>query len=103
MSHPNAQSSAPLIPLHRTRIKVCGLTREQDVDAAVAAGVDAIGFVLYAPSPRAVSVERAAKLAARSRKVAAPTFSPDGLYFQGPVYDPKWGLPTRTAAYDWLP
>ena len=42
-------------------------------------------------------------LAARSRKVAAPTFSPDGLYFQGPVYDPKWGLPTRTAAYDWLP
>ena len=42
-------------------------------------------------------------LAARSRKVAAPTFSPDGLYFQGPVYDPKWGLPTRTAAYDGLP
>ena len=42
-------------------------------------------------------------LAARSRKMAAPTFSPDGLYFQGPVYDPKWGLPSRTAAYDWLP
>ncbi|NMM85150.1 tRNA pseudouridine(38-40) synthase TruA [Rhodococcus sp. SRB_17] len=42
-------------------------------------------------------------LAARSRKVAAPTFSPDGLYFLGPVYDPAWGLPTRTPAYDWLP
>ena len=42
-------------------------------------------------------------LAARSRKVAAPTFSPDGLYFLGPVYDAAWGLPTRTAAYDWLP
>ena len=42
-------------------------------------------------------------LAARSRKVAAPTFSPDGLYFQGPVYDAAWGLPQRTAAYDWLP
>lgn len=42
-------------------------------------------------------------LAARSRKAAAPTFSPDGLYFLGPVYDPAWGLPARTAAYDWLP
>ncbi len=42
-------------------------------------------------------------LAARDRDAAAPTFSPDGLYFLGPVYDPKWGLPDRTAAYDWLP
>jgi tRNA pseudouridine38-40 synthase len=42
-------------------------------------------------------------LAARSRDAAAPTFAPDGLYFLGPVYDPAWGLPTRTAAYDWLP
>ena len=42
-------------------------------------------------------------LEARSRDAAAPTFSPDGLYFRGPVYDAKWGLPTRTAAYDWLP
>ncbi len=42
-------------------------------------------------------------LAARDRDAAAPTFSPDGLYFVGPVYDPKWGLPSRTAAYDWLP
>ena len=39
---------------HRTRIKICGLTREQDVDAAVAAGADAVGFVLYAASPRDV-------------------------------------------------
>ena len=42
-------------------------------------------------------------LEARSRKVAAPTFSPDGLYFLGPVYDPSWGLPAQAAAYDWLP
>lgn len=42
-------------------------------------------------------------LAARSRDAAAPTFSPDGLYFLGPVYDPAWGLPTRAAAFDWLP
>ena len=52
-------------PSSRTRIKICGLTREADVDAAVAAGADAIGFVLYARSPRAVSVDRAAELALR--------------------------------------
>ena len=42
-------------------------------------------------------------LAARSREAAAPTFSPEGLYFLGPRYDAPWGLPERTAAYDWLP
>ena len=42
-------------------------------------------------------------LQARDRDAAAPTFSPDGLYFLGPLYDPKWGLPDRTPAYDSLP
>jgi tRNA pseudouridine38-40 synthase len=42
-------------------------------------------------------------LAARDRDAAAPTFSPDGLYFMGPCYEDHWGLPDRTAAYDWLP
>ncbi len=49
----------------KTRIKICGLTREADVDAAVAAGADAIGFVFYSPSPRYVTPERAAELARR--------------------------------------
>lgn len=40
---------------------------------------------------------------ARSRDAAAPTFSPHGLYFLGPVYPDHYGLPSRTAAYDWLP
>ncbi len=47
----------------RTRIKICGLTREADVAAAVEAGADAVGFVLYAKSPRHVSAQRAAVLA----------------------------------------
>ena len=34
---------------------------------------------------------------------AAPTFAADGLYFLGPVYEKRWGLPDRTPAYDWLP
>jgi phosphoribosylanthranilate isomerase len=56
----------------RTRIKICGLTREQDVDAAVAAGADAIGFVLYKASPRYVSPQRAAELASRLPPFVTP-------------------------------
>ncbi|MDP3227680.1 MAG: phosphoribosylanthranilate isomerase [Acidovorax sp.] len=59
-------------PPSRTRIKICGLTREKDVDAAVAAGADAVGFVLYAPSPRAVTPERAAQLARRLPPFVTP-------------------------------
>ena len=54
---------SPIFPSSRTRIKICGLTREEDVDAAVAAGADAVGFVMYAPSPRHVTLERAVALA----------------------------------------
>ena len=49
--------------MKRTRIKICGLTRESDVLHAVQAGADAIGFVLYANSPRAVTSQRAGELA----------------------------------------
>jgi len=49
----------------RTRIKICGLTREADVDAAVEAGADAIGFVFYAKSARHITLARAAELARR--------------------------------------
>jgi tRNA pseudouridine38-40 synthase len=42
-------------------------------------------------------------IAARSREAAAPTFSPQGLYFLGPTYDPEFQLPDRTPAFDWLP
>ncbi len=50
-------------PAARTRIKICGLTREQDVGCAVAAGADAVGFVQYPPSPRFVDASRTAELA----------------------------------------
>jgi phosphoribosylanthranilate isomerase len=69
---PERHGSGVLAPPTRTRIKICGLTREQDVDAAVAAGADAIGFVLYAPSPRAVTIERAAQLAKRLPPFVTP-------------------------------
>ncbi|MBK7613988.1 MAG: phosphoribosylanthranilate isomerase [Vitreoscilla sp.] len=55
-----------------TRIKICGFTREADVDAAVAAGADAIGLNLYARSPRAVTPERAGELARRLPPFVTP-------------------------------
>ena len=58
--------------MSRTRIKICGVSREQDVDAAVEAGADAIGLVLYAKSPRYVTPERAAELARRLPPFVTP-------------------------------
>jgi phosphoribosylanthranilate isomerase len=58
--------------MKRTRIKICGLTREADVDAAVAAGADAVGFVLYPQSPRYVDAARAAQLARRLPPFVTP-------------------------------
>ena len=49
----------------RTRVKICGLKTPADIDAAVAAGVDAVGFVFYPPSPRAVTPNIAATLISR--------------------------------------
>jgi tRNA pseudouridine38-40 synthase len=44
-----------------------------------------------------------AVMAAGDRDAAAPTFSPDGLYFLGPRYDAHWGLPERSTLVDGLP
>jgi phosphoribosylanthranilate isomerase len=64
----------------RTRVKFCGLTRLVDIDAAVAVGVDAIGLVFHAASPRAVELEQAAQLTA-----ALPAFvTAVGLFVDAP-------------------
>jgi phosphoribosylanthranilate isomerase len=60
----------------RTRIKICGLTREADVAAAVDAGADAVGFVFYAKSQRFIAPERAAELA----RALPPFVVPVGLF-----------------------
>lgn len=60
----------------KTRIKICGLTRPDDLAAAVEVGADAIGFVFYERSPRRVSVQQAAELARR----LPPFVTPVGLF-----------------------
>jgi phosphoribosylanthranilate isomerase len=50
--------------MNHTRIKICGITRPEDAQAAVANGVDAIGLVFYGKSPRAVTVEQAQRIVA---------------------------------------
>lgn len=60
----------------RTRIKICGITREADLEVAVEAGADAIGFVFYEKSPRHVDVARAAQLA----RLLPPFVQPVGLF-----------------------
>ncbi|MCX4188465.1 phosphoribosylanthranilate isomerase [Methylophaga sp. OBS4] len=46
----------------RTRVKICGVTRQQDADFAAESGADAIGLVFYPPSPRAVTVAQAKQI-----------------------------------------
>ncbi len=49
----------------RTRVKICGITREQDALDAIQLGADAVGLVFYPPSPRAVTIEQAAEIVRR--------------------------------------
>src|SRR4051794_4268555 len=62
--------------MQRTRIKICGLTRVEDVRAAVALGADALGFVFYPNSPRYVTPAQAAALIA----AVPPYVSTVGLF-----------------------
>ena len=74
--------------VHRPRIKMCGLTREEDVSAAVMAGADVVGFVLYPPSPRAVSAHRAGVLA----RLLPPFVTPVLLFVNASPQEIREGL-----------
>lgn len=65
----------------RTRIKICGITREEDLAAAVDAGADALGFVFYRQSPRYVDRARALRLMQRM----PPLVTAVGLFVNAPA------------------
>jgi phosphoribosylanthranilate isomerase len=71
-----------------TRIKICGLTQEAHVEAAVEAGADAIGLVFYAKSARAVTPERARALA----RLLPPFVTPVGLFVNATDAELQAGL-----------
>ena len=60
----------------RTRIKICGVAQEADIEAAVEAGADAVGFVFHPPSVRRLTLQRAAQLA----RALPPYVTPVGLF-----------------------
>jgi phosphoribosylanthranilate isomerase len=65
----------------RTRVKICGITREQDAVDVVQAGADALGLVFYPKSPRHVSMAQARKV---TRSVA-PFVTVTGLFVNAPA------------------
>jgi phosphoribosylanthranilate isomerase len=66
----------------RTRVKICGITRVEDAQAAAAQGADAIGLVFYRPSPRCVTRERARQIVE-----ATPAFVATVAVFVNPAGD----------------
>ncbi len=85
-AHGRSQTETNMSTLHhapiRTRIKICGLTQAADVDAAVQAGADAVGFNRYAPSARYVSLPTMRSLAS-----LLPPFVTPVLLFVNPTVE----------------
>lgn len=90
------QAKTPIKTLSRAEVRQCGSMFVFDFEATAFLHHmvrNLVGTLVYigkgAQSPDWVDE----LLLARDRKLAAPTFSPDGLYFRGPLYEPQWALP----------
>ncbi len=90
------QAKTPVKTLSRAEVRQCGSMFVFDFEATAFLHHmvrNLVGTLVYigkgAQQPGWVDE----LLQARDRKLAAPTFSPDGLYFRGPLYEPQWALP----------
>jgi len=71
------------------KVKICGLTREHDIEAAIASGADMLGFIVHAKSPRSLSIREAARLSLPAKgiiprvAVTVTEMEPDYIQFHG--------------------
>ena len=100
------QANSPVRRLNAIEIRRCGAYWRFDFDGNAFLHHmirNIMGCLIAVGAGRRPPSWMAEVLAARLRLHAAPTFSPAGLYFAGPYYDPALDLPTHSAAMDWLP
>jgi phosphoribosylanthranilate isomerase len=72
--------------VHRTRIKICGITRPEDAAAAAAAGADAIGMIFYAKAARYIAIDRAKEILG----LLPPFVTPVGVFVDAEADELRW-------------
>ena len=100
------QAASPVKLMREIGVRRCGAYWRFDFEAVAFLHHmirNIMGCMVAVGSGNRPSGWMAEVLASRDRDCAAPTFSPDGLYFLGPRYDAHLGLPMRTAGFDVLP
>ena len=92
----NCQAKSPVKHMSRAEVRQCGNMFVFDFEASAFLHHmvrNLVGTLVYIGKGTQQPDWIEALLQTKDRKLAAPTFSPDGLYFRGPVYEPHWGLP----------
>jgi tRNA pseudouridine38-40 synthase len=90
------QAKSPVKTLSRAEVRQCGSMFIFDFEASAFLHHmvrNLVGSLVYIGKGTQAPAWIDELLQMKDRKLAAPTFSPDGLYFRGPIYEPHWGLP----------
>ncbi len=92
----DCQAKSPIKTMSRAEVRQCGNMFVIDFEASAFLHHmvrNLVGTLVYIGKGAQQAGWVDELLQMKDRKLAAPTFSPDGLYFRGPVYEPHWGLP----------
>lgn len=92
----DCQAKSPIKTMSRAEVRQCGNMFVFDFEASAFLHHmvrNLVGTLVYIGKGTQPAGWVDELLQMKDRKLAAPTFSPDGLYFRGPVYEPHWGLP----------